>query len=130
MTEGDHRFFLALLLNVPSRAKVLEFVKQRHPERDPVDQVVEWVEDLTNKQIMGSSEANVLGLPDVDEDYLLILENLLQGQSLEQIKTAFAEDFSPEYAAQHDERIERLYANIRDSLLFRAIFQEKPASSV
>src|SRR5215467_1022093 len=30
-TYGDHRFFLALLLNVPSRAHVLELVRQRVP---------------------------------------------------------------------------------------------------
>jgi hypothetical protein len=123
VTKGDHRFFLALLLNVPDRTKVLEFVKQRYPDREPVDQVVEWLDDLTHMQIMGSAEANVLGLSDVDDDYLLIFENLLQGRSLDQTKTAFAEDFSPDYMQQHSDKIEQIYATIRASQLFRAIFQ-------
>ncbi len=127
VTEGDHRFFLALLLNVPDRHKVLEFVKQRYPDRDPVDQVVEWLDDLTNRHVMGGAEANVLGLSNVDDDYLLVFESLLQEQSLAQTKSAFAEDFSPDYAEQHNDKIEQLYANIQSSLLFRAIFQEDPA---
>src|ERR1700720_2541627 len=36
ITSNEHRFFLALLLNVPDRAKLLELVRSRFPESDPV----------------------------------------------------------------------------------------------
>jgi FkbM family methyltransferase len=123
VTKGDHRFFLALLLIVPDRTKVLEFVKQRYPDREPVDQLVDWLDDLAHTQIMGSVEANVLGLGNVDDDYLLIFENLLQGRSLGQTKAAFADEFSSEYLQQHNDNIEQTYATIRASQLFRAVFR-------
>lgn len=47
ITEVEHRFFLALLLNVPSRAGILEFVGQRYPE-PAIETVMRWAEELSN----------------------------------------------------------------------------------
>jgi len=46
ITDPDHRFFLALLMNSPTRADVLALVKQRFPGESPVDVVLRWVEEL------------------------------------------------------------------------------------
>ena len=45
--EPEHRFFLALLMNAPTRADLLALVKQRFPKRPPADVVLRWVEELT-----------------------------------------------------------------------------------
>ncbi|MCA9666706.1 MAG: hypothetical protein KC503_14000 [Myxococcales bacterium] len=46
-TDDDElRFFLALLLQVPSRAAILEMVGERYPGVDPVERVVAWVERI------------------------------------------------------------------------------------
>lgn len=45
ITDPDHRFFLALLLNVPSRAKILELVEER-VDGAPVETILRWAEDL------------------------------------------------------------------------------------
>ena len=47
ITEPEHRFFLALLMNAPDRHHLLELVAQRHPEEDPVDRVIQWAGELT-----------------------------------------------------------------------------------
>ncbi len=44
----DHRFFLALLLNVPRRAELLNLVSQRFPG-EPEETVVGWVEELSDE---------------------------------------------------------------------------------
>src|SRR5262249_42515752 len=62
ITSNQHRFFLALLLNIPDRQKVLDLVKQRFPEQDPVATVTDWVEELAHTKVAGSSEPNVLGI--------------------------------------------------------------------
>ncbi|MEX1118464.1 MAG: hypothetical protein WEB60_06675 [Terrimicrobiaceae bacterium] len=43
--EPEHRFFLALLLNIPERSRILELVGQR-VEGDPVSTILRWAEEL------------------------------------------------------------------------------------
>ena len=57
ITGDEHRFFLALLLNVPTREKILELVKERFPETDPVEKILDWVEELSQTRVLGSKEA-------------------------------------------------------------------------
>jgi hypothetical protein len=46
ITEPEHRFFLALLMNAPTRADLLALVAQRFPKQSPVDIVLRWAGDL------------------------------------------------------------------------------------
>lgn len=46
IVDVEHRFFLALLLNVPSRAGILDFVSRRFPGA-PEETVLRWVEELS-----------------------------------------------------------------------------------
>ena len=47
IVEPEHRFFLALLMNAPTRADLLALVAQRFPDEAPLATVVRWVEELT-----------------------------------------------------------------------------------
>jgi hypothetical protein len=44
--EPEHRFFLALLMNAPTREDLLALVTQRFRKEAPVDVVLRWVEEL------------------------------------------------------------------------------------
>jgi len=44
--EPEHRFFLALLMNAPTRADLLALVAQRFPKQVPVEIVLRWVQEL------------------------------------------------------------------------------------
>jgi hypothetical protein len=46
ITEPEHRFFLALLMNAPTRADLLALVAQRFPKQAPLDIVLRWAGDL------------------------------------------------------------------------------------
>jgi len=122
ITSNEHRFFLALLLNVADRLKVLELVKQRFPERNPVDTITEWVAELSHTKVFGSSEPNVLGIQDLDEDYLFVFQCLLEGFTIGQTRSAFLEELSDEDAQGLGDKAETLYNTIRHSMLFRSIF--------
>jgi hypothetical protein len=128
ITGNEHRFFLALLLNVPDRDRILELVRNRVPERNPVDTLVDWIEELANTKLAGSSEANVLGIEGIDEDYLFVLQCLFEGRSLEQTKDAFEEEFSGEGAWSLGDKLEKLYKDIRNSMLFKSIFLDQVPS--
>jgi hypothetical protein len=130
ITSPDHRFFLALLLNVPDRLKFLELVSSRYPDRDPVDTVTEWVEELASIKVTGSPEPNVLGISDYDDDYLLVFQCLLEGKTLDETKKSFEVEFSIEYAAELGSKPDQLYESIRNSLLFKTIFLEQTPSII
>jgi hypothetical protein len=51
VTELEHRFFLALLLNVPRRDIILSLVAQRFPGA-PIDTIMRWA-----KELQGTSDA-------------------------------------------------------------------------
>jgi methyl coenzyme M reductase gamma subunit len=42
----EHRFLLAVLLNVPNREDVLRLVGERAPGAEPADTLNRWVEEL------------------------------------------------------------------------------------
>ena len=116
MIEGaDHRFFLALLLNVPERTRVLDLVKQRFPDKEPVEVITGWVRELSKIKIFGSPEPNVLGIKVIDDTYLEVLAGLLRGLPDEKIR-ALAADKPARLP------INELVASIKTSQLFRSIF--------
>ena len=128
ITSNEHRFFLALLLNIPDRQKLLDLVKQRYPEQDPVATVTDWVEELANTKLAGSHEPNVLGIENFDEDYLFVFQSLLEGQTTEQVRAAFERERSSEELKALGNKPDELCDTIRNSILFKTIFlDEKPA---
>lgn len=126
ITSNEHRFFLALLLNVPDRVKLLDLVRQRFPERNPIETVTDWIEELASTKAVGSSEPNVLGIEGVDDDYLFVLQCMLEGRTISDTITAFEEEFSAEQATSSGGKPEELYNAIRNSTLFRSIFLDTP----
>lgn len=125
----EHRYFLALLLNVPDRLKMLKLVKQRFPEQDPVDTVLDWVEELANTKVLGSSDPNVLAVDDFDDDYLFVFQCMLEGLTLDQTIAKFEKEFSPELAQGSTDKPAALYNSIRNSLIFRSIFADSISAS-
>lgn len=126
MIDGiNHRFFLALLLNVGERAKVLELVTQRFPDKDPVELVTGWVRELANIKVFGSPEPNVLGVAAVDNTYLEVLAGLFRGLPDKDIAI-----MASEKSAQVP--VGELIKRVKTSPLFKSIFMQAaatPASS-
>lgn len=52
--DPDHRFFLALLMNVPTRADILALVADRFPDASPTETVLGWAEDLVEPTDFGT----------------------------------------------------------------------------
>jgi len=116
----DHRFFLALLLNVPERATVLRLIAQRFPDKDPVDLAVGWVKELAATKIFGSREPNVLGIGEFDDRHLLVFKGLLAGLTEEEIKSRAAAE--PSLTAKPELPIEEVASHIKSLPLFKSIF--------
>ena len=123
ITGEEHRFFLALLLNVPNREKILALVKQRFPETDPIEKILDWVEELSTTRVLGSKESNALGIEDFNDQHVFVLEHRLRGMSDEEIKTMMASNGAQSFPAGLESTVENLSSSLQTSMLFKAMLQ-------
>jgi hypothetical protein len=111
-------------LNVPSREKILQLVRQRYPDQDPVETILDWVEELARTRVLGSKETNALGMAEFDDSYVFVLECLLQGLSGEEINQRAAAEYPPENAEELITRIPALTESLRKSTLFKSLLAD------
>jgi hypothetical protein len=69
ITDVEHRYFLALLLNVSERPEILRLVRQRFPG-DPARTILRWVEELCEEHEGGTGLLDA-DLPGIDTARLL-----------------------------------------------------------
>ena len=124
ITKDAHRFFLALVLNIGSREKILELVKQRCPDQDPVETILDWVEELGRTRVLGSKETNALGMPEFDDSYVFVLECLLQGLSEDEIYERATAQYPPDNAAELKTRVPALIEALKSSTLFKSLLAD------
>jgi len=124
ITTEEHRFFLALLLNIPDREKVLQLVKERYPAQDPIETVLDWVEQLGRTRVLGSKETNALGLPEFDDNYVFVFECLLQGLNENEIIDRARAEYPAESAAELITIIPALTQTLKDSTLFKSLLND------
>jgi hypothetical protein len=91
----DHRFLLALLLNVPEKTRMLELVNEKFPDANAIDLVVGWVRELSATKTFGSKEPNLLGNVEFDKGHFIVLKGLLQGLTVEEINAQAAGEAQP-----------------------------------
>ena len=112
VSDPAQRFFLALLLNVEGREQIFSLIKQRYPDAEPLEKVLDWTYDLANTRIAGDEKANALGIPGFDDIDLYVLEQILNGRSGDEIATAFrAEHGEPTAAHALAEKEQRIRAS-------------------
>lgn len=116
-----HRFFLALLLNVPTRAQILALTQKMCPDSDPVETIVRWTAELTGVGPDGSSGTSLLGVK-LDEVALEVLRLLLMGcsdaEAIEHLGETYDEDDIREQRAD----LLELCKALRGSDLFKPLF--------
>lgn len=66
ITEPEHRFFLALLMNAPTRTDLLNLVAHRFPKPAPTETVLRWLSELAEVTDEGTSILDVI-LPETIE---------------------------------------------------------------
>src|SRR5687768_16378218 len=119
VTEPEHRFFFALLLNVEGRETIFSLVKQRFPDADPIERVLDWTHDLAHTRVVGVNTPNALGLEGFDDVDLSILESFLRGKSEDDARQSLAIDYGAEKIAAMD--VDGKLARIRESAIFQPL---------
>jgi hypothetical protein len=119
VTNPEHRFFIALLLNVDGRERIFSLIKSRFPDADPIDKVLDWTYDLAQTRVVGVNTPNALGIEGFDDFDLSILEQLLRGKSDEEVNASLIADYGEERTIANGAPA-RL-ARIRESIIFRPL---------
>ena len=89
----EHRFFLALLMNVENRKDIFNFVTKRYPDQSPTDTILRWAEELIEPTDYGLTLLDAT-FPesidaDIDTQFNLLIETLKQ--SLEETTAEYAD---------------------------------------
>ena len=116
VTEPEHRFFLALLLNVDGRDRILSLITQRFAGVDPIEKILDWTFDLAQTRIFGIDHSNALGIADFGDPEMFALERLLKGKSDHEIKSECAESNHEQPAAVSD-----AIKKLRHAIIFRPL---------
>lgn len=95
VTNPEHRYFYALLLNVDERERILSLIRERYPETDPIEKILDWSYDLFQLRVVGTGQ-NGLGIPGFDDFDLVVLESLLRGETEDEIASAIRTEYPPE----------------------------------
>ena len=129
VTNPEHRFFLALLLNVDGKENIFSLIKQRYPNDDPIEKILDWVLELSETRVMAANSSNALGIENFGPFDLFILENLLRDKSVEEIKAAIKNDHPADQAenllAAIPEKVEGIYR----AIIFQPLFDDTRAKT-
>ena len=122
VTNPEHRFFFALLLNVDGRDRIFSLVKARYPDSDPLDKILDWTFDLAQTRVVGMNTPNALGIENFGDIDLSILENLLRGKSETETIEALSAEYGTEKLVEADP--DGKMSRIRNSVIFRPLLSE------
>ncbi|HEV7646394.1 MAG TPA: hypothetical protein VGO50_20840 [Pyrinomonadaceae bacterium] len=121
ISHPEHRFFLALLLNVTDRENVLSLIKHRFPESDPIDKILDWSLDLAETKVVGLNLPNALGIEDFGDHDLFVLECVLNGRSEDETRQAIKDTYPTDTGADLLNSLPERYEKLRRSVLLRSL---------
>jgi hypothetical protein len=116
--DPNHRFLLALLLNVHRRDQILSLMRARHPRRDPTATVIAWAEELLGAP--GSAESP-LGLT-LDQRRRDVLHALLEGGDDRAVLRRLRRRYGPAEVSRRRTSVLEDCAVLRRSSIFGPLF--------
>lgn len=125
ITDSEQRFFLALLMNVEGRERIFSLVREKFPESEPLDKILDWVYDLAQTRVLGSNVPNALGIENFDDFDLFVLECLLKDMSGAEITETVRAEYPPEKVSELESRIAERTEIIRDALIFHPLLKSE-----
>jgi hypothetical protein len=124
VTGADHRYFLALLMNLSDRSSILACIGQRYPGSNPADLVIDWLRELGQIDLPGPEGPTAIGVP-LDEVSLLVLRGLLDGMGPDGVKARLRSQFTEAEVDSQWAAVSELSDAFRGSLLFETLLAEK-----
>lgn len=114
----EHRFLLALLLNVADKEHIFELVRKEFTTPDPLGTIVRWITELSTSK---GAEGPPLGIR-LDDAALEVFQLLLEGHAGEGVLRVLEGRYGTDAIASQSTLIGSLEAKLRDVSIFRALF--------
>ena len=121
VTNPEHRFFFALLLNVDGKERILSLIKERFSDAEPIEKVLDWTTELAQTKVMGLNIPNALGVANFDDFDSFILEDMLKGVSDEEIKKNLVAEMSNQNPEGAEKDIAGRIEKIRNSTVLQPL---------
>lgn len=113
VTDAELRFFLALLLNVPDRARIEAQVLARHPDTPAKDTIAKWIVELTRK--------HAIGLP-LNDAQVEMIRILLDGATNDQVIDRLAAEYGDGEIREHTAPLVEFCDAARAQAIYRPLF--------
>ncbi len=124
ITEPEHRFFLALLMNVEGKERIFSLIKERFPNQEPLDKVLDWTFDLANTKVLGLNIPNAVGIENFGDLDLFVLESLLKDLSNEEAEKVLESEYGMEITEAVRQNLAQKREQIRGSIIFDSLLQK------
>lgn len=113
--DKDHRFFVALLMNVPTWDWVVTLIKQRFPERDAHAQALSWLKEI------------VTAVPSIGltPSHITAFDQLLEGAGAPEIAKAVQASGGGDLP---EAQVAKLCAEVKGSYLLKPLLAPAPAA--
>jgi uncharacterized protein YaaQ len=121
VTNPEHRFFFALLLNVDGKERIFSLVKERFSDAEPIEKILDWTTELAQTKVMGLNIPNALGVANFDDFDSFILEDILKGVSDEEIQKNLVAEMSNQNPEEAEKDIAARIEKIRNSAVLKPI---------
>jgi hypothetical protein len=123
VTAPELRFFLALLMNIEGKEQIFSLIKERFPDAEPLDKILDWSFELANTRLLGSNIPNALGIENFGDLDLFVLESLLKNQSDEEAEKILETEYRMEITEEVREDLSRKREQIKTSVIFDSLLQ-------
>ena len=122
VTDPEHRFFFALLMNVEGKERIFSLIKQRYPDNEPLEKVLDWVFDLAQTRVVGGGQQNALGIEPFDDVDLMIFEKLLADKTPEEITEVVKAEYPADKLEISGIVLPERIKKIHDAAIFGPLF--------
>jgi hypothetical protein len=117
--QGEaHRQFLALLMNVPERSRLLELVGENFPGSNAPDQVCTWLRELTGDDALADYE--------LGEDVIQLTRSLLLNESMSQTLQQFSQRHGRAMTKRDEEELTETIHALKETSFFRSLLLDEP----
>ncbi len=124
ITDAEHRFFLALLMNVDEKTLIFKLIKERFPDADAIEKILDWTFDLSATKIVGSNLPNALGIENFDDHDSMALEFSLKNLSNAEIADVLTKDYGLEHTEDWLNNLPNRREKLAQSIILRPFIKE------
>jgi hypothetical protein len=112
--DADHRYLLALLLNVPHRREIDRLIRARYGNVDAAQSILRWMKEMSTQRQLGI---------DLDPLSLLVLEHALNDGTVEDVRTSLDRmDGETRIEPPPETTLRERWDDIVNALLLRPLF--------